>query len=143
VKKGFYFHPKKRVVYRSYGFVLNSVFALNELSLCQESVVKQQVFYLADYTPIEIKKWADMIAKGFNVNSPIEIPLPLLKIAAALGDLLKFANFPNPPLTSFRLNNMLTDAIYDLSNLQDAVGTLPYSIEEGVDITVDWMLSGK
>ena len=45
----------------------------------------------------------------------------------------------HPPLTSFRLNNLLTDAVFDMSPLELIAGTLPYDMKQGVEITVDWM----
>ena len=54
-----------------------------------------------------------------------------------LGDLAKLAGWRHPPLSSFRLNNMLTDATYDLDPI--IVGELPYTLEEAVQITVDWL----
>jgi hypothetical protein len=37
------------------------------------------------------------------------------------------------------LNNLLTDAIHDVKPLEDVCGPSPYTIEEGVARTADWM----
>ncbi len=66
-----------------------------------------------------------------------EVPIWVLRIVAMLGDLAKLAGWRHPPLSSFRLNNMLTDATYDLDPI--IVGELPYTLEEAVQITVDWL----
>jgi hypothetical protein len=45
----------------------------------------------------------------------------------------------NPPLTRFRLNNMITEMVYETSELERIVGPLPFSEKQGVAITVDWL----
>ena len=36
------------------------------------------------------------------------------------------------PLTNFRLDNMLTEMVYDTRELESIAGPLPFFIEEGV-----------
>ena len=48
-----------------------------------------------------------------------------------------------PPLAKFRLNNMLTGAHYPIEKTQKIVGKLPYSLNEGVLKTLDWMHEEK
>ena len=43
----------------------------------------------------------------------------------------------NPPLTRFRLNNMITEIVYETSELERLVGPLPFPEKQGVAITVD------
>ena len=56
-----------------------------------------------------------------------------------LGDTLKLLGWNDPPLTSFRLNNMLTGAHYPIEKTQAVVGELPFSLQEGVQETLEWM----
>ena len=42
-------------------------------------------------------------------------------------------------MTSFRLSNMTTDNVYDLSDTQKIAPDLPVSRKSGTKITVDWM----
>ena len=67
------------------------------------------------------------------------MPLSFLKAIALVGDLLKKFGYKNPPLTSFRLNNIVTDMVYDLSTLELVCGQLPYGLEDGVKITTKWI----
>jgi hypothetical protein len=94
---------------------------------------------LADYPPLDVKRWADMIQASLEVARVKEAPLTVLRIMALAGDILKQLGYKNPPITSFRLNNILSDMVYDLKPLESVCGTLPYSLEEGVRITVEWM----
>ena len=65
------------------------------------------------------------------------MPVWTLKIVAKIGDIAKFLGWKNPLLTSSRLKNMLTNLIYDIDPL--VAEELPYTLKEGVQITVDWL----
>jgi nucleoside-diphosphate-sugar epimerase len=138
VRRGFYLHPRHRSIRRSYGFVLNSVAQLAALVDSADRFAGRTM-YLADYEPVELKSWADMIQRAFGARTVPEVPLALLRVAARTGDLLQRAGWRLPPMTSFRLNNLLTDMVHDTTPLQDALPQLPYTMQEGVDITVRWM----
>jgi GlcNAc-P-P-Und epimerase len=45
----------------------------------------------------------------------------------------------NAPLTSFRLNNLLTETVLDLGMTETICGPLPYTPQEGVRLTVEWL----
>jgi hypothetical protein len=44
-------------------------------------------------------------------------------------------------MTSFRLNNLLTDMIHDTRPLRAVCGDVPYSMEDGVRLTCEWLRS--
>lgn len=138
VRRGIYLHPRHRSIRRSYGFVLNSVAQLAMLADGVDRLAGRAI-YLADYEPIELKGWADTIRRAFGARVVPEVPLALLRVAARTGDLLQRAGWHSPPMTSFRLNNLLTDMIHDTIPLQSVLPRLPYTMQEGVDITVRWM----
>jgi nucleoside-diphosphate-sugar epimerase len=142
IKFGYYFHPNNLMTIRSYGFVLNSVFQLEMLLTTSCADVIGGVIYLSDYDPINIKEWAEMIDMNFNGNGKIKvIPKFLLKIIAKCGDLVKKAGYKNPPLCSRRLQNMSTSRVFDLSVWERICPRLPYTTQEGVQITCNWMES--
>jgi hypothetical protein len=62
-----------------------------------------------------------------------------LKAAAVIGDVAKKAGMKNPPLTSFRLDNLTTPMVYDLNREERICGKLPYSLEEATERTVKWL----
>lgn len=137
-----YMHPKGRNIRRSYGFVLNSVYQLDRLASCKShTLVNRKVFYLADYIPIDLYEWASQISLNFNVHRPPKVSLGLLSALAWIGDGLKKVGIRNPPLSSFRLNNLLTEAVFDMQFLENVAGPTPYGAEAGVKITVDWIRS--
>ena len=63
-----------------------------------------------------------------------------MKSIALAGDVLKKLGMSNPPLTSFRLNNLLTPMHYDLSATTAVAGRAPYTLDEGVQKTAEWIL---
>lgn len=137
VAKRRYVHPKGRRIHRSYGFALNATHQVQKLAESRDA--DNQVFYLADYAPIELLDWSHMISDHFKVPYPKELPLPLLKGMAKCGDAAQSLGFQRVPLTSSRLNNLLTDAVYDLTPLREIASDTPYSIETAVGMTVEWM----
>jgi nucleoside-diphosphate-sugar epimerase len=139
VMKGHYFHPKGLEVKRSYGFVLNAVSELIKLASCREELVHSKTFYLADYEPIELKSWGVMIQQALNSREIKEVPVAAFILAAKIGDLLKKMGYTSPPMTTFRFNNMRTNAVFDMNEVKALCGDLPYSVREGVEHTVAWM----
>jgi nucleoside-diphosphate-sugar epimerase len=144
IAKQLYFHPRGVEVQRNYGFVLNAVHQIMRIAdYSTQSQVHKKTFYIADYEPISIYAWAKDISSEFNVNSPKIFPLFLFELGAKFGDFLKLIGIKNPHLTSFRLKNMMTNAIYDLGPTMRIAGQSPFTIKEGVKITVDWIKSSK
>jgi len=45
----------------------------------------------------------------------------------------------NPPLTSFRLDNLVTDMAVDYMLAEDVVGTTPYPMKDAIAATIDWL----
>lgn len=139
VQRGLYMHPWGRRIYRSYGFVMNSVMQLDRLTQVNGASLLGRTLYLADYEPIELKTWADTIQRALGARPVKEIPLWLLQMGAIGGDLLKRLGYSRPALNSFRLNNLLTEMIHNTDMLRAACGNLPYSMKQGVEITCDWL----
>lgn len=135
-----YFHPRGHRVRRSYGFVLNTVQQLSRLMEYEDPAkIQGRVFYLADYEPTDTRAWAEAIASSFGSTRIHDAPLVLLRMAAKMGDLQKKFGVEEPRLTTFRLNNLLTNAVFDLGPISEIAGPQPYTMNEGVTITVKWM----
>ena len=140
IRKGFYAHPRGVRVWRSYGFVYNTIYQLNQLLLQNGGNLIGKVVYLADYKPLELYEWGTLIQKQFNVKKIPQLPIIFFLMGALCGDILKFFGV-RFPLTSFRLRNMLTDTVHDTSALSDLTGDLPFNTAVGVRITCEWMVS--
>ncbi|MGC2372262.1 MAG: NAD(P)-dependent oxidoreductase [Solirubrobacteraceae bacterium] len=139
VARGRYFHVEGQAVRKSFGYVGNTVHELEQLAYAPAQALQGRTIYLGDYPPTDLREMADLIqreAEGPRIRTIPRLPLAL---AARVGDVLQHAGWSEPPLTTFRLNNLTTEMVYDLAPLQDAVGPLPYSLAEGVRETVAWM----
>jgi nucleoside-diphosphate-sugar epimerase len=143
IRKGFYVHPEGVRVRRSYGFVYNSVFQLSKISDRLNNELVSKTIYLADYQPIELKTWSKNIQMNLEARPVKEVPMYVFKAIAKLGDILKFFGYKNPPMSTFRLNNMLTPMVHDTKPLKDYCEDIPYSIDEGVEITCEWLKTHK
>jgi nucleoside-diphosphate-sugar epimerase len=139
IDAGRYVHPRGRRIEKSFGFVLNSVHELWTLMSAPEENVHGRTMYMCDYPPLEVRAWADLIQRELGGRPVREVPLPVLRAGALAGDAAKRLGWREPPLTSFRLDNLLTNMRYDTAPMEQIVGPLPHSVEEGVKRTVAWM----
>ncbi len=139
VRHGRYIHPKGARIQKSFGFVGNTVHQLDRLMQAPAAAIRSQLFYIADYEPIEVRAWGEMIREAFGVRPIRDVPQGLLRGIARVGDGLAMLGWKDVPLTSFRLENLLTPMIYDMAPLQAVCGPLPFSVAQGVALTVDWM----
>ena len=133
-----YVHPSGQRVHKSFGFVGNTTWQLHRLMTAPSAEVLNRTFYLADDPPIEVRDFADRISAALGRRPTREVPVPVLRTLARVGDMLERAG-RRAPLTSFRLANLLTPMVHDLSPLMAATGTSPYDLDTGVGMTVDWM----
>lgn len=139
VQAGRYFHPGQLRVMKSFGYVGNSVFQMRRIMVAPKHSVHGRTFYIGDYTPIDVKEFADTISRAFDASPVRSLPLPLLKLAAKAGDALQALGYKEPPLTTFRINNLCTNMLHDFWGLDAITGPLPFSMHEGVAQTVAWM----
>lgn len=141
VRSGYYIHPLGVEVEKLFGFVGNSVFQVEKLLVANGRKVHKKVFYLADYEPINVLQFAKKIRKSFGLNDFIfQLPLVILRIIALAGDLIKIFGLKNPPLTSFRLENLKTNMDFDMNNIIEVVGRdLPFTLDEALNETVTWI----
>ncbi|HCS39517.1 MAG TPA: NAD(P)-dependent oxidoreductase [Anaerolineaceae bacterium] len=138
-----YIHPKSYKIRKSFGYVGNTVFELNKLINDFPPELNQKTIYLCDFEPIDVFDWAKSIATLQHVRPPMEINIRFLKFIAKCGDFLKKLGYKEPPLTSFRLNNIITNMIYDTRDLEAFCGPLPYSQQDGIRATLDWIDRNK
>jgi len=139
VRRGRYVQAKNVHVAKSFGYVGNAVFQFAALAACPEGRLHRRVLYLADYEPVLVSEWANMIQREWGVPPIKEVPLGLLQIVAKAGDGLKTLGWKNPPLTSYRLNNLLTNSPQNMEPLREICGPAPYSQLEGTRRTIDWL----
>lgn len=135
-----YFHLGRRACRKTYGYVDNAIAQVMAILAAPTEAVDHKVFYLGDYEPYDITEWADEIAahEGFGIP---RVPFFLFVAAAWLGDVLKAFGVPFP-MTSFRLRNMTTDNVHDLTPIRELAPLLPVSRQQGNARTIEW-IKGK
>lgn len=135
-----YLHPNARQIRKSFGFVGNTVHQLLALMRAPDAAVLGRAFFLADPVPIEVGSFADAIAAAAGTQRPHRVPTTLLRCAAWSGDLLRACRaLRNPPLTSFRLDNLLTDMVYDVTPTIEVTGQVPFEQAHGIATTLTWL----
>ena len=139
VANGRYFHPGNLNVLKSFGYIGNTVHQLECLLNSEDAAENGKTIYLADYPPIDVRNMANAIRAKLDLPPVRSANLYILRFLAKIGDGLKFMGISNFPLTSFRLDNLITQMTYDLNPLASIAGELPYTMEEGVGLTLSWL----
>lgn len=132
-----YFHIGNKGCTKTYGFVGNAIYQIENILFTETYNEQEKVFYIGDEPPINIEEWGNEIA--IELGSKIKkVPYFIIKIAAFFGDILKLLKI-RFPMNSFRLHNMTTDNIINLKNTYKVAPILPYSRKDGIKITLKWI----
>ena len=140
VRRGVYVHPRGRKISKSYGYVGNVVNQILQFLSVDGSRIDKRTFYVSDDQNMDVLELAQLIQQAFGAPPIREVPLALLQGLAIAGDFLKKVGVSNPPITSFRLSNLLTPMDYDLSLTRQVAGPAPYTLKASVQATVEWIL---
>ncbi|MGY6500933.1 MAG: NAD-dependent epimerase/dehydratase family protein [Acidimicrobiales bacterium] len=141
VRRGLYVHPRGVRIRKAFGYVGNAVHQIARVLDAPPETVHGSVMYISDYEPYPILDWARLVADEFDARRVREVPVTVLRAGARVGDLLQRAGMHAPPLSSYRLRNMLTETVFDMEPVRAVCGDLPYSWEDGTRTTVRWMRS--
>ncbi len=141
IRRGRYFHVGRRPLRKTYGYVGNVVIQYERLLKAPAPRIHRQTIYVGDYEPISLRQWADAFQTALNAPPIRTLPEPLARLAARTGDLVKLLTKRRFPFDSFRLNNVLTEYVYDMSPTREICGELPFSMSAGVAQTVAWLNS--
>ena len=136
-----YFHIGKRSCTKTYGYVENLMYQIDSILRAPAEQIQGNVFYLGDYNSTNINHWANEIASELGITIKT-IPYPLIKLAALGGDGLKLLNI-NFPMSSFRLKNMTTNNVINLTNTMEIAPNLPFSRIDGIKRTLFWLKNSK
>jgi nucleoside-diphosphate-sugar epimerase len=137
ISAGYYVHPGKAPVKRSYGYVGNVVWQITRILELPHSVVNQRVFYVGD-EPINLLDWVNGFSRKQIGKDVRIIPRSFVKILALWGDLLSWRGL-SFPITTSRFRSMTTSNEAPMNRTYEVLGTPPYTLEQGIDQTVAWM----
>jgi nucleoside-diphosphate-sugar epimerase len=139
IEKGRYFHVGNKPLYKSYSYVGNIVYQYKQLLTAPKEKIARRTFYLADYRPIDLMAWADAFQRALGAPPIGRLPKGAARVLASVGDGINMLGWRRFPFTSFRLNNILTEYCVDLTLTESACGSLPFSVEDGVRATAEWI----
>lgn len=134
-----YFHIGDRGCTKTYGYVENAIYQIEQILFANTVKENNKVFYIGDEPPTNIEEWGNEIAKelGYKI---MKLPYWSIKFVAKIGDILKIMNI-HFPMTSFRLKNMTTNNVIDLNATFRIAPNSPYTRVEGIRITLKWLKS--
>jgi GlcNAc-P-P-Und epimerase len=140
VKIGLYFHVDSGPLHKSYGYIGNITHQYVQLLRAPAEIIQGRTLYLADYRPIDLVNWCNAFQQSFGARAIPVMPKILVRMFASAGDALGHFGIHGIPFNSFRLKNMLTQYQFDMRETEAICGPLPYTMEEGVRITADWIV---
>jgi len=143
VYQGWYMHIGHGHYKRSMGYVENIAHEIHSILLAKKELVDKKTFYVGDPEPTDLYDFAETVREYMKAPKIRKMPYPIAKFFAYTGDILKFFGWTNAPLTNFRLNNITTEYVFDLSNLMEIASPLPFSQKEGIIRSIEWMKQQK
>ena len=138
VQRGRYFHIGNGPLFKSYGYVGNAVHEYMRFLTAERSLVDRKTFYIADYEPLSLRAWVDSLARQLGATPPSTIPAAAARAIGLVGDTINFAGMKSFPLNTFRVRNILTEYVFDMTPTRAVCGPLPFSMDEGVINTAKW-----
>jgi nucleoside-diphosphate-sugar epimerase len=139
VKKGRYVHPGGAAVVRAYGYVGNVAEYTLKILAAPADAVSGRTFYVGD-SPADILLWVSAFSKALTGHQPRVVPRPVLRGIALIGDIIRSTGRPFPLFTS-RYRSMTQSYLVDMAPTFAVLGSPKYSLEDGVNETVEWLKS--
>jgi nucleoside-diphosphate-sugar epimerase len=140
IRTGRYVHVGRDAVRKTYGFIGNTIHQYAQLLLdAPAAAIHRRTFYLGDYAPIDLRTWAEAFRSELGAPRIRTVPVSVARAVALTGDALNAVGFQQFPFNSFRLRNVLTQSVLDLSKTEAVCGPLPYSLQDGIAQTAAWL----
>jgi nucleoside-diphosphate-sugar epimerase len=139
-----YVHPGTIDSLRFAGYAGNVAHQLIRLLQASDNQFNKQTFYLADYQPLSLREWSNLISLQMGKTIPPTLPDFFVQAAAKFGDIFSSVGYKRFPMTSERLQNMRTNAVdIPIAKTEEVAGPLPFTLIEGVDETIRWLKNQK
>ena len=137
IDKGFYIHPGKKEVVRTYAYVKNVVHQLTAIIDAPVEQVKEKTFYLGDL-PIDSYEWLNSLSLSMRDKKIRRIPIFVFAIPAFFGTLIRKIGIPFP-LYNTRYKNMIEDYYAPTNITIRSFGVYNNDLDENVKETVEWL----
>ena len=138
LRAGRYFHFGKGPLFKSYGYIGNTVYQIMKFINVDSEQINRKTFYLSDYEPLSLTAWTNLLAKGMGAAHPASVPVVAARFLGLGGDILNWMGLKAFPLNSYRVRNILTEYTFDMIETEKICGALPFTIDQGVSRTVHW-----
>lgn len=137
MRRGLYVHPGVGTCRRSYGYVGNVVWQVEQLLARPAHEVHGQVFYLGD-PMFDVRDFVDAFHRGWHGRPARTIPVAVAKGLARAGTWLERRGLPFP-INEQRFASLSTSYPVPIDRTIDLLGSPPYTLAEGVAHTVAWL----
>jgi nucleoside-diphosphate-sugar epimerase len=98
-----------------------------------------EVYHLVDRSSYSVREIAGIISRLLGRSAPPRtLPLPVLRLAASVGDLLARAGFGVLPVSSARLEALIETTHFSADKLRASGFVHPQTTEEGLAELVQW-----
>jgi len=140
VQRGLYFHPGRQPVIRCYGYVKNVVHQIQKIFKAPRDLVHGKTIYLGD-RPTDLFNWVNGFSRALIGREARVLPRPLMRVLALLGDIPTRLMGKPFFINSSRFRSMTTDYETPMEPTFELLGENPYTLEDGIRETVEWLRS--
>jgi nucleoside-diphosphate-sugar epimerase len=138
LQAGRYFHFGKGPLFKSYGYVGNTVYQIMKFINIDDERIHGRTFYLSDYEPLSLTTWINRLAQALGAAPPRSVPVVVARFLGLGGDIANWMGLKTFPLNSYRVRNILTEYIFDMAETEKICGALPFTTDQGVSRTARW-----
>ncbi len=142
LQRGLYLHPGWQPVIRSYGYVKNVVFQIQNIFTAPRASVHGKTIYLGD-RPINLLEWVNGFSRALTGREVLIVPRPLLRALALAGDIPTYLTGKPFLISSSRLHSMTTDYHTPMEPTFDLLGQNPWTLEAGIKETIEWLRTSR
>ncbi len=137
-ERGWYFHPAVPSPVRSYGYVGNVIWQMQQLLKLPGGDTHQKVFYVGDQ-PRPIIEWIEGFHRALSGRRKmLSVPFLVLQSLAKVGDGISLITGRPFYITSSRLRSMITEYATPMERTFELLGMPPSDLKQGIEETVSW-----
>jgi len=138
LRKGFYLHPGRQKVLKSYGYVGNVVRQIRRILELPHELVNGKTLYVGD-RPIDQLAWVNAFSSALRDREVRVVPRCVIRGLALAGDVISVITRSDFFITTSRFRSMTQDYVAPIEPTFDLLGDPPFSMEQGVQETVAWL----
>jgi hypothetical protein len=129
-------------VIRCYGYVKNVVYQIQKIFEAPYDAVHGKTLYLGD-RPIDLFDWVNGFSRALTGREVRVVPRTLMRGLALVGDIPTYLTGKPSLINSSRFRSMTTDYETRMEPTFELLGENPYTLEDGIRETIEWLRSYK